>query len=113
VWFNRLFELAEKKSSSVASMFSLGWEEGGKAWKWRKWLWMWEEELLVECRTLLHDVSLQTYLSNQWQLDPVRVYSVRNVYHLLTVFTDGISGRCSLAQPGAFESLNFCVEIAS
>jgi len=26
--FSRLFELAEDKSISVASMFSLGWEEG-------------------------------------------------------------------------------------
>jgi len=28
MWFNRLFKLAENKSSSVALMFSLGWEEG-------------------------------------------------------------------------------------
>jgi hypothetical protein len=35
VRFNRLFELVENKSTSVASMYSLGWEEGGEAWMWR------------------------------------------------------------------------------
>ena len=37
--FSRLFDLAENKSISVATLFSLGWEEGGKAWQWRRRLW--------------------------------------------------------------------------
>ena len=47
---------------------------------------MWEEELLVECMTLLHDISLQTNLSNQWQwqLDPIGGYPIRGVYHFIT-----------------------------
>ena len=63
----RLFDSAENKSSSVATMFSLGWEEGGEAWKWLRRLRTWEEDLLVECRTLFHDVYLQTNLSDKWQ----------------------------------------------
>ncbi|PNX57427.1 cysteine-rich receptor-like protein kinase, partial [Trifolium pratense] len=30
--FSRLFDLATTKSSTVAEMFSLGWEAGGEAW---------------------------------------------------------------------------------
>jgi len=43
----------------------------GEAWRWRRRLWAWEEEeLLEECRLLLHDVSLQTSVSNVWQWLP-------------------------------------------
>jgi len=58
VRFSRLFELLENKLLTVAQMFQLGWEEGGDAWKWRRGLWAWEEELLVECRLLLLSVVL-------------------------------------------------------
>jgi len=40
--FNRLFELAENKSSSVATMYSLGWKEGvmrgsgGEGYAWEE-----------------------------------------------------------------------------
>lgn len=64
--FRRLFDLAGNKSSIVAGMFSLGWGEGGGAWKWLRRLWAWEEEFLMECRTLLQDIFLQTHLSDQW-----------------------------------------------
>jgi len=37
--FGRLFDLATNKLISVADMFDLGWEEGGKAWRWRRRLW--------------------------------------------------------------------------
>lgn len=59
----------------------------GEAWRWRRRLWAWEEEeLLEECRLLLHDVSLQTSVSNVWQWlpDPSWGYSVRGVYDMLT-----------------------------
>jgi hypothetical protein len=38
--FGRLFNLAETKSSTVAKMYSLGWEVGGAAWVWRRRLWV-------------------------------------------------------------------------
>jgi len=30
-----------------------GWGDGGEAWQWCRGLWVWEEELLEECRLLL------------------------------------------------------------
>ena len=33
--FARLFELSENKLATVSEMYTLGWEEGGEAWKWR------------------------------------------------------------------------------
>jgi len=49
-------------------------------------LWVWEEDLLAECRLLLSDVSLQplSYDVWQWLLDPSGGYSVRRVYAMLT-----------------------------
>jgi len=57
--FGRLFDLATNKLISVADMFDLGWEEGGEAWRWRRRLWTWEEEMLEACRLLLDGVSVQ------------------------------------------------------
>ncbi|PNY13480.1 cysteine-rich receptor-like protein kinase, partial [Trifolium pratense] len=39
-----------------------------------------------ECQTLLHDFLVQAQFSDlwQWQPDPVRGYSVRGAYHILT-----------------------------
>ncbi|GAU38071.1 hypothetical protein TSUD_318650 [Trifolium subterraneum] len=84
--FERLFDLAENKSATVAEMFALGWEAGGEAWVWRRLLRGWEEEELRECQTLLSTLSLQDHSSDswQWQPDPVTGYSVRGAYHLLT-----------------------------
>ena len=56
--FSRLFELAENKMETVASMFSLGLGQGGDGWRWRRRLWVWEENLLEECRAFMLDVSL-------------------------------------------------------
>jgi hypothetical protein len=36
--FERLFDLAETKSSTVAEMYSLKREVGGEAWEWRRQL---------------------------------------------------------------------------
>jgi hypothetical protein len=84
--FGRLFDLAETRSSIVAEMYALGWEDGGGAWACRRQLWVWEEEMLGECQTLLHDISLQVQVPNmwQWQFDPIRGYSVNGAYQLLT-----------------------------
>ncbi|XP_024632796.1 uncharacterized protein [Medicago truncatula] len=57
----------------------------GEAWAWRR-LWVWEEEMLEECRTLLFDVSLHVDVTDQWLWlpDPLEGYSVRGAYHVLT-----------------------------
>jgi len=66
VRFRRLFDLAENKNISVAEMFSLGVEQGGEGWRWRRRLWVWEEESLEELRALLLDVSLLHNVSDRW-----------------------------------------------
>ncbi|KAK2404810.1 hypothetical protein QL285_054116 [Trifolium repens] len=84
--FGRLFDLAATRSSTVAEMYSLGWEVGGAAWEWRRQLWVWEEEMLKECQTLLLPVTLQVDSLDRWlwRPDPVSGYSVRDAYQLLT-----------------------------
>jgi hypothetical protein len=62
--FKRLFGLSENKSSMVAEMFSLGWEVEGDVWVWRRQLW--EEDMVKECQTLLHDFSLQAQYPDRW-----------------------------------------------
>lgn len=58
-WFSRLFELTTNKPSTVAEMFALSWEEGGPPWRWRRRLWVWEQEMVVECTHLLNDFDMQ------------------------------------------------------
>jgi hypothetical protein len=84
--FLRLFDLADNKLSTVAEMRGLRWDEGREVWKWRLCLWALEEDMLGECRTLLHDISLQSNITDKWQwsLDPNGNYSVKGVYILLT-----------------------------
>jgi hypothetical protein len=84
--FRRLFDLTENKSSTVADLFSSGWEVGGEAWVWRRLLWVWEEELLMECHTLLLPFTMQVHIPNVWrgQSDPDAGYSVCGAYQLLT-----------------------------
>ena len=65
--FGRLFDLATNKLISVADMFELGWEEGGEAWRWRRRLWTWEEEMLEVCRQLLDGVTVQANIIDMWQ----------------------------------------------
>ena len=67
-------------------MFLLGWGEGDEAWRWRRRLWEWEEELLEECRLLRVDVSLQpfTYDVWQWLPNPSGGYSICGVYVMFT-----------------------------
>jgi len=81
-----LFDLAENKTISVAEMFSLGVEQGGEGWSWRRRLWVWEDELLEELRALLLDVSLLYNVSDRWVClpDPMGGYVVRGAYDLLT-----------------------------
>ncbi|CAJ2667177.1 unnamed protein product [Trifolium pratense] len=92
--YERLFDLAENKSASVAEMFLRGWE----AWEWRRQLRAWEEELLGECQAYLLTISLQDHVSDRWQwrVDLDDGYTVRGAYQLLTtqdiVTLDAASG---------------------
>ncbi|KAK2402105.1 hypothetical protein QL285_051652 [Trifolium repens] len=67
-------------------MFHSGWEGGGEAWVWRRQLWVWEEEMLRECQTLLLPFTVQDDTPDlwKWQPDPDTGYSVRGAYQLLT-----------------------------
>ncbi|GAU10297.1 hypothetical protein TSUD_420400, partial [Trifolium subterraneum] len=84
--FQRLFDLTINKSSTVAECSSLGWGPGGAAWVWRRQLWAWEEEMLGECQALLHNFVLQDQSFDvwHWRPDPIRGYSVREAYQILT-----------------------------
>lgn len=64
VRFPRLFDLAENKTITVATLFSLGLEQGGEGWRWRPRLWVWEEALLEECMALLFEVFLVPNVSD-------------------------------------------------
>lgn len=67
-------------------MVAWGWGTGGEAWmRWRR-LWMWEEEMLVECRNLLLYVMLHVDINDAWRWTPYPVvgYIVSGVYHILT-----------------------------
>jgi len=71
--FRHTYDLVVKKSIMARDIFLSGWEVGGEAWSWSRRLWVWEEELLDECRALLLTVHLQGSISDvlQWHLDPV------------------------------------------
>jgi len=63
-------------------MHILGWEERGEAWRWRRRLWVWEEEMLAECRNFINGFIVQSDIHDRWQWDPdiVGGYIVRGVY---------------------------------
>jgi len=58
VRFSRLFELSVFKGESVLEMSQLGWGEGGEAWRWRRKLFVWEEEMVGELILLLANVTM-------------------------------------------------------
>ncbi|GAU40836.1 hypothetical protein TSUD_287740 [Trifolium subterraneum] len=84
--FSRLFDLAENKFITVADMHGLGWGVGGEAWKWRRRLHAWEEELVLECVERLSNVVLQVNEHDRWvwKLHPSHCYTVRSAYAFLT-----------------------------
>jgi hypothetical protein len=63
--FNRLFELADNKLTTVANMHFLGWEVNGEAWKWRRRLFVWEEDLVRECADRLSHVVLHVGVADR------------------------------------------------
>ncbi|MCH82482.1 cysteine-rich receptor-like protein kinase, partial [Trifolium medium] len=84
--YSRLFELSEHKTSTVAAMYGIGWEEGGAAWQWRQPLRAWELEKLAECRNLLVDIVLEPNIAYlwRWRYDHDGGYNVRSAYVRLT-----------------------------
>ncbi|GAU44687.1 hypothetical protein TSUD_183450 [Trifolium subterraneum] len=86
VRFRRLFDLSQHKLKTVAEMRDFGWGSGGAAWLWRRQLWVWEEEMVVECRGLLSNIVLQNTGADKWVWwhDPGGGYTVRGAYNLLT-----------------------------
>jgi len=85
VRFPRMFSLGADRCVTVADMASRGWEEGNGAKVWRKRLLTWEEESVMDCVVLLHNIVLQDHLLDRrrWTLDPLIGYSVKGAYHLI------------------------------
>jgi len=84
--FSRLFGLLLLKGVLIFGMHELGWGLEGGAWKWRRRLFAWEEELVGELRLLLQNVSLQVDVIDKtlWRLEASSMYTVRSAYNFLT-----------------------------
>jgi len=87
VRFSRLYDLSMFKESSVFHMSHLGWGEDGGAWRWRRRLFVWEEQMVGELLLLLHNVLLQVVKADSWlwTLETCRSYSVRSAYRIITI----------------------------
>ncbi|GAU46317.1 hypothetical protein TSUD_243380, partial [Trifolium subterraneum] len=92
--FSRLYVLAVDKNILVADMFAAGWGVGGEAWKWRRRLFAWEEELVAGCIARLCNVSLQAGVPDSWvwQLHNLGCYSVKSAYSYLTASEVRLNG---------------------
>jgi hypothetical protein len=82
--FGRLFELAKNKLVTVSGMFVLGWGVGGEAWKWRRRLLAWEEELVVECVAQVSSCFLQDGLVDSGYGSFTRLSAIRLNSHMPT-----------------------------
>jgi hypothetical protein len=60
----------------------------GEAWKWRRQLFAWDEDLLRNCCFLLHNIVLQDHVLDRWKrlLGPIKGFSISDVYHMFTAF---------------------------
>ena len=47
-------------------MKMMGWDVGREAWKWRRRLFAWEDELVMECVERLAIVTLQVDMEDRW-----------------------------------------------
>lgn len=83
--YRRLFDLSIHQNLTVDAMHALGWGEDGKAWKWRRRLLAWDEDLVVEIRYLLSNVTLQESTSNVWlwQTNSGDSFTVCGAYQML------------------------------
>jgi len=61
-----LYELADNKLDTVAELFARGWGVNGEAWKWRRRLFEWEDELVGECIVRLTNFSFQVDRVDRW-----------------------------------------------
>ena len=86
VRFSRLYDLSLDREVSVSDMFHGGWGVDGEAWRWRRRLFVWEEEMLGDLTLLLQNVILQVNKDDRclWILESSRVFSVRSAYNVLT-----------------------------
>jgi len=84
--FRRLFDLSVHQDLTVGAVHALGWGEDGEAWRWRRRLFAWEEDLVVEIRNLLSNITLQDSETDAWLWRPDTTvgYTVRGVYQMLT-----------------------------
>ena len=85
--FSRLFNLALEKSVFVADMvLGIGVEWGW--WRWRRNLFIWEYELVEECKVLLFNISLLDDMEDTWiwEFNLDGVYSVKEVDVLISNF---------------------------
>jgi len=70
----------------VAIMCARGWGVSGEALKWRRRLFVWEEELLGECIIRLSNFSFQVDRVDKWiwKLHATNYYTVSSAYCFLT-----------------------------
>jgi hypothetical protein len=70
----------------VYDMCQLGWGVDGEAWRWRRRLFAWEEELVGELILLLQNVILQVDMDDKWlwTLESSHVFAVRSAYNFLS-----------------------------
>jgi len=71
----------------VLDMSQLGWGEGGEAWRWRRRLFVWEEEIVGELILLLAHVTLQVTKEDKWlwTLENSSTFTVGSLYRFLTI----------------------------
>nr|ABD32346.1 H+-transporting two-sector ATPase, alpha/beta subunit, central region, related [Medicago truncatula] len=74
-------------------MFLLGWGVDGGAWRWRRRLFAWEEELVEERVEQLTNFVLQVDMSDRWvwRLNSSQVYTVHSTYSYLTAVDTNIT----------------------
>jgi len=85
VRFLGLFELSENRWETTTGMFSLGWGREVRLGSGREGCGHRGEELLGECRCLLHDITVQVNVGDMWlwHSDPITGYYVCGVYQFL------------------------------
>jgi len=86
VRFSRLYDLSLDREVSVSDMFQGEWGIDGEAWRWRRRLFVWEEEMLGDLTLLLQNVILQVHKDDKWMwiLESSNVFSVKSAYNALT-----------------------------
>lgn len=66
------------------AMCQIGWGQRGEAWRWRwrRGLFVWEEELVEELCLLLQNMTLQVDKEDRWlwRLESSNVFTVRSAY---------------------------------